>query len=44
MADTYMVWVRCGNCAYIGSLKIAKGKLINEITCPKCGCKTIKKW
>jgi NMD protein affecting ribosome stability and mRNA decay len=40
--ETYQIDVVCENCDFKGKTVIAKGKLVKDAACPKCGNKTLR--
>lgn len=38
----YKIGVVCSNCEYHGPALIAKGKLVSQTNCPRCGNKTLR--
>ena len=39
--ETYMAYVICNNCDYVGNRVIEKGILVIQATCPNCECVTL---
>ena len=42
--ETYKVFVNCTNCEYEDETQIKKGKKVEEMECPTCGCMTLSKY
>lgn len=40
---TYTTEISCKNCEYSGKAEIPKGTLVEQGSCPNCGCKTVSK-
>jgi len=43
MEDYYTVNVRCDNCGYSGDVKVPRGTKVSNRSCPRCGCRTLKR-
>lgn len=41
MDKTYKVIAVCNNCDFCKMVEIEQGTMVSEISCPRCGCKTL---
>lgn len=39
----YTITVACSNCGHHGNLTIKKGCYVTDESCPKCGCKNLRR-
>jgi hypothetical protein len=39
---TYKIGVVCSNCEYHGPALVAKGTMVSQTPCPRCGNKTLR--
>jgi len=41
--ETYTEEASCSNCSFQGEVEIERGKKLEEVDCPRCGVKSLRK-